>query len=240
MDNQEAKFRLRAYRAGGADASDPAFAEALEQARRDPELAKWLESEQAFDCVVTKKIQAVAPPAGLRQSILAGVRVSRSPHVVWRRRLWIGLAASVVLLLGVGLGWVRIQARRDVERVSNWALNDLLHGQHGSHGEASARLQAALSEPSLRLPAATLPVDLEQLSTTGCRTLTFAGRQVMEVCFVRAGKEYHLYVMAGRRELPRSPQIIAQSGASAAAWSDDRFTYVIATADAPSALQNVL
>src|SRR5258706_136048 len=40
MNNQEAKLILQAYRCGGQDASDPLFAEALEQARRDPELAK--------------------------------------------------------------------------------------------------------------------------------------------------------------------------------------------------------
>jgi len=42
MNNQEAKFILAAYRPGGQDASDPLFAEALEQVRRDPDWQRGL------------------------------------------------------------------------------------------------------------------------------------------------------------------------------------------------------
>ena len=50
MNNQEAKLILQAYRPGGRDTFDPLFAEALEQARRDPELQKWFaERKQALD-----------------------------------------------------------------------------------------------------------------------------------------------------------------------------------------------
>jgi len=43
MDSGEAKFILSAYRPEGQDASDPRFAEALEQVRRDPILQRWFE-----------------------------------------------------------------------------------------------------------------------------------------------------------------------------------------------------
>ena len=39
MTNERAKFVLGAYRPNGADAKDPTFAEALEQAKHDPNLA---------------------------------------------------------------------------------------------------------------------------------------------------------------------------------------------------------
>ena len=47
MTNQEAKFTLSAYRANGQDAGDPAFAEALAQAKQDPALGAWLARAQA-------------------------------------------------------------------------------------------------------------------------------------------------------------------------------------------------
>ena len=62
MDNQEAKFILSAYRPGGQDASDPRFAEALEQARRDPVLERWFSESIAFDAAMTEKLGAIAVP----------------------------------------------------------------------------------------------------------------------------------------------------------------------------------
>src|SRR5215470_6851095 len=77
MDNREAKFILNAYRPGGQDASDPRFAEAIEQARRDPGLEQWFKESVAFDATVTEKLHAVAVPVDLRDNILAGVKISR-------------------------------------------------------------------------------------------------------------------------------------------------------------------
>src|SRR6266487_2814662 len=90
MDNQEAKFILNAYRPGGQDASDPRFAGALEQARRDPILDRWFGESVAFDAAVSQKLRAVEAPADLRENILAGVKVSRAsrwsnPLIKWAR-----------------------------------------------------------------------------------------------------------------------------------------------------------
>ena len=43
MTNQDAKLVLSAYRPNGADARDPFFEQALQQANRDPELTEWFE-----------------------------------------------------------------------------------------------------------------------------------------------------------------------------------------------------
>jgi len=89
MDNREAKFILGAYRPNGQDAGDPRFSEALEQARRDPILERWFLDSLAFDAAITEKLRATEVPPGLRESILAGVKVSRplrSPFVKWASR----------------------------------------------------------------------------------------------------------------------------------------------------------
>ena len=71
MNNNEAKFILRAYRPSGRDAADPAFNSALAQAKSDPALGAWLVREQAFDALITKKLRAIVPPPDLREAILA-------------------------------------------------------------------------------------------------------------------------------------------------------------------------
>ena len=76
MDNRDAKFILGAYRPSGQDARHPPFAQALEQARRDPILQRWFKESVAFDAAVTDKVRAAVPPGDLRESILAGVKVS--------------------------------------------------------------------------------------------------------------------------------------------------------------------
>ncbi|MEQ2009200.1 MAG: hypothetical protein ABMA26_20660 [Limisphaerales bacterium] len=83
MNNDEAKFILRAYRPGGQDAADPQFTEALAQARRDPELARWLAEQTALDTVIGGKIQSVPVPADLKASILAARNI-----VPLRQRSW--------------------------------------------------------------------------------------------------------------------------------------------------------
>jgi len=45
MDNPTAKEILSLYRPNGADARDPLFREALDQCKRDPGLAAWLNDQ---------------------------------------------------------------------------------------------------------------------------------------------------------------------------------------------------
>ena len=97
--NDQARLILSAYRPGGQDAGDPAFAEALEQARRDPAVAQWLSEQQQFDLALTEKLREVPVPASLRSTILAGARASRPPQWWAQSKVW-ALAAAVAVLAG--------------------------------------------------------------------------------------------------------------------------------------------
>ncbi len=67
-----AKLTLQTYRPGGQDAHDPQFRKVLEQASRDPELARWLANERAVDFYIAAKLQAaINPPPGLLSELLA-------------------------------------------------------------------------------------------------------------------------------------------------------------------------
>lgn len=74
MNNHEAKFILGAYRHDGRDAGDAVFSEPLTLAARDPALRQWLENQQKIDGAIAGKLQAIAPPAGLREAILVLLR----------------------------------------------------------------------------------------------------------------------------------------------------------------------
>ncbi len=103
MNNDEAKFILRAYRPGGQDAADPQFAEALAQSRRDPELSRWLAEQTALDAALGAKLQSIRVPADLKASILAGRKIVR-PEPWWRRSIhpWAAAAALAVTFGTIG------------------------------------------------------------------------------------------------------------------------------------------
>ncbi|ATC62924.1 hypothetical protein CMV30_02520 [Nibricoccus aquaticus] len=253
MDNEEAKFILKAYRASGADAGDARFAEALEQAKRDPELGRWLEREQALDKAVATKMRAVMPPAGLREAILAGGKMSaraeqQRERSWWSQPRWMALAASVVLMLGVaGVSWPRFAAADEAKRFGAFAMNDLIEAaNHDAHGPGMGQLAAIVSDAKRRLGGA-LPIEFDALKANGCRTVRYDGRDVLEVCFERGGKEFHLYVMkrpenAWMRVGAEAVQIVdaGRDGVMSAVWSDERHVYALAGAEGVGALRAVL
>jgi len=242
MDNQEAKFILKAYRPGGADAGNAVFCGALAQAARDPALHDWFEREQACDKAVAAKLKSVPIPAGLRASILAGGKMSAARRSWWQQPTWLALAASLAILLSTALAWQLRGPRTDWHQLTAQILDDAAHGErHGSHGLAAKNLVALISEPTTKL-GSPLPVDLSRLKTDGCRTLSVAGHEVMEVCFERDGGEFHLYVMArpASRDLPSGPRFEAQNGMHSVMWTDAQHLYVMASAKDESALRALL
>jgi len=242
MDNQEAKFILKAYRPGGADAGNPDFKAALDQAARDPGLHAWFEREQACDKAVSAKLKSVPIPAGLRASILAGGKMSAERRAWWQQPTWLALAASLAILLSTAVAWRMRGPRTDWNQLTAQILDDAAHDErHGSHGLAAKNLVALVSQPTTKL-SSPLPIDLSRLKNEGCRTLAVAGHEVMEVCFGRNGGEFHLYVMArpASRDVPAGPHFEAQKGMHSVMWADAQHLYVMATTQDESALRALL
>ena len=236
MTNEEAKFVLRAYRANGADASDEAFREALEQAKTDPELGRWFSTQQAFDRAVAAKMHEVAPPADLRDAILAGVkaggdnaeRSTKARRAWWRAPAWVGLAASIVLLLTVGL-WT---TRADANDMTEFAADYVARGFFLSEPSTDvAGVRAWLAEQKAPLPTE-LPDGFHRLRSLGCNRLDYRGKKISLICF-GDGKEYHLFV-ARREDFPAmplrtQPEYFKRKGLAGATWSDERNHYVAVT-----------
>ena len=244
MSNMEAKFILGAYRANGADSADATFATALSQARSDPALAAWFARAQAHDAAMASKLREIAPPAGLREAILAGAQASRTTPTPSRfPAVWLALAASVAVLLAATVALWPKRAVAETRQFAAFAMDDTAHGKHGGHGTETGALQATLSDASTHL-AAGLPVDFSGLRATGCRTLSFAGHDVLEVCFQRNGAWFHCFI-ANSRDFPAvaagAPAVISQEGSLASAsWSDATHHFVVVSDAGAQAVKQLL
>jgi hypothetical protein len=246
MSNDEAKFLLTAYRPGGHDAHDAALASALAQAERDPALRQWFEREQAHGAAVAAKLREIVPPAELRAAILAGAKASQprgTGRPRWRRPLWLGVAASTVLLLTAAAWWQFVPVAGS--SLEEFALNYVGHGFRLQKRDTDvAALQAWLAEQHRPLPQA-LPAGFAQLHALGCRTIDFEGRAISLICFERGGREFHVFI-ARRDEggLPPPGEGTrgwrAQGNLVAAGWSDAANHYVVVTDAGRDALQRLL
>jgi len=193
MNTEEAKFILAAYRPDGRDAVDPQFTAALALAAQDPVLRAWWERQVAFDLEVTRKIAAIAPPASLRASILAGARLSRPRVPVWRRPAWLAVAASVTVFLAAAATWRALRPAPTRAELAAQSIADLVHAHHAHAGAppGGAGWQERLAGIALPLPQ-TLTLDLAELRRRRCRTLQVGGREVFEFCFERDGAWFPL------------------------------------------------
>lgn len=248
MTNEQAKFILRAYRPTGQDATDPAFAEALAQAQRDPALRAWFEREQAFDALIEERLKTIAAPSGLREAILAGARASsRTPVRRYRSLAWMGAAAAVAALLTV-LAWWRptdsaVTPTISVDELARFALHEL-SGSHprGQPMEELGEFGTWLTASDNRMGTG-LPVELADLRARNCRSVTVAGREVFEICF-RRGDWYHVYVAKrsdfGCQEAQDEPMFREQGQVASCTFINGDHVYVLVSRAGLAALKRVL
>jgi hypothetical protein len=230
MNNAEAKFILHGYRPNGSDAGDATFSAAVDQAKNDPALGAWFARQQAFDAAISAKIAQVTAPSDLRAAILAGGRVtaaSTTRRSWWSQPVWLAAAAGVAVLLATGVVLWPKQAAGFAE----FALADTrLSAIHGGHGHENNELQTLLNDPALKL-GQKLPINFANLHETGCRTITFQGRDVLELCFKRNGVWFHAY-FARATDFPRvamntAPTLEDRGSASLASWRDGEHLIVV-------------
>jgi hypothetical protein len=244
MTNDEARFILSAFRPNGMDTDNPRFGDALRMAGTDPVLGQWFERSRAYDSAVAAKLRQVAPPASLREDILAGARLSAGPRAGARRLAWIaGLAAAAVLAVVVATMKEPVRPGSLVPAFARFAIGDAARDGHVGRGEPAAALVAGLQTSGAPMPSAE-QIDFDRLRETGCRTLSFAGRDVIEVCFVRNGTLFHLYVAriepSGADLNTRGPVYLEQAGGAAAVWSDRNLGFAVATKAGLEAIRRLL
>jgi hypothetical protein len=243
MNEQEARLILQAYRPG-ADPDDPEVAAALQEAARNPELARWFAEEQAFDRAIAAHLENVPAPFGLKTRILAQVAPSAaSRQWSWAVRL-AGVAAILFLLTQI-ISLFRPAAPET--RVSNYAqemvsfirLGGALDMESHDLGQIKEWLSKKEASPGI------VPPRLAALQPLGCRLLSFRGQTVTLICFKRDNdKLAHLFVV-DRSALPQmksgAPPVIAGVGDwMTASWVENDRVYMIAVQGDRGAVQHYL
>jgi hypothetical protein len=199
MTNEVAKFILNTYRPNGADAQDPTFRAALEQAASDPDLAAWFKEERSFDSLVAAKLTEIQAPPNLYSAILAGME-TRSPI----RRFTIGpilALAAVVVLSGIILLPMYMEHQSRTALISQyqkanltmlssptWPQLDLVTTDFSRTQEYLAHMKAPC------IPH--LPGALLDLPTVGCKAFYWNNRQLSLTCFrLPSGDLLHVFVI---------------------------------------------
>lgn len=237
MNNAEAKLILQAYRLGGQDAADPQFQEALDQIKRDPELARWFSEQRSFDVRVQAKLKsALTPPAHLKANLLAQGKVIE-PVAWWRQPVWVAAAAVFVLMAAVAGFWLKTTKEPQFEtfRLSMVNNSRLVPGHIQFMAKDVSQIRQWLGERNnadLDLPTA-----LRDKPTKGCRVVDWQGRKVALICFMLDGQEHvDLFVIDTTRFRDFSPHVrpeFAQiGGLTTASWESQGKTYLLtSTAD---------
>lgn len=233
--NDQAKLLLSAYRPGGADATDPAFADALAQAERDPQLRAWLEESQRFDQAIASRLRSVPVPENLRNTILAGAKFSR-PRSVWQSpRVW-AMAALLAVFASVAALWFSKAPPLDTWQTDSLAvLDQVITGvlPLDTENPQPARLVDWLRTQAAPVPAAMPPALLAHASL-GCKTIDSNGRKVSLICFDLGNKELaHLFTTtrAGLKIEPpeKHPLFGHQTHWSLASWSSGGDVHMLAS-----------
>ena len=249
MDNKEAKFILSAYRPDGLDVGDPRFAQALEQARRDPILQRWFDESVAFDAAVTEKLCAAPVPSDLRESILTGAKVTHAP--LWKNR-WRKWAIAAAVVLSATLGALIWHNTRPAP-VAGWqlqALDAILSSiaRNESHFDVLSRNPADLVN-WLRANHAPmgegLPGNLDKLPSIGCKTIFWHGKPVSLICFtLPEGRAIHLVIAHASadsdRAIKHEAKAIQQGHWATATWREGDMIYMLALEGSRAELRRYL
>jgi hypothetical protein len=244
MTPAEARLALTVRRANGMDDSNAMITAALLRAREDTDLRVWCERQQAFDRGVAAALRAVAPPGGLRESILSGTGGRRGVRFARVAAVW-GIAAGLALMAGFLGSRSAVPGRPTVDDLVAMALRDVVAPEHKpASGASEDGLATVLARPGLRLGPGS-GVDFSRLAERGCRRLKIGGSQVFEVCFQRVGVGMiHLYITSDKLfadfENPVESGGGEAGGRSVATWVEQGRRFVLVSSAGGAGIRNLL
>ena len=243
MNQEETRKILSVYRP--EDRSDPALAQAAEEAARDPALSAWFGKEQEFDRRFSQALQSAAIPPGLKPRVLAGKeaaarqRLRRSRAMAWT-------VATVAVLFAFFSLWhgpfTPAPSLADFrgEMISFIKLAPPLELESSRVQQIQLWLETAGAPSSVSIPPG-----LEALEPIGCRVLFFRGHKVTLICFRRGGPQLvHLIVVdhATLSGLPADAKVTfaEEAGWMTAAWRESDRTYLLAASGDRQLLKHYL
>jgi hypothetical protein len=183
----EAKQILLLHRHGLAEADDPEIAEALALAKREPELARWLEEHCARQFVLRDRFRQIPVPAGLKEQIVSEYAAERR-RILWRKKSVTAVLAVLVLLAVFAPLWFSRHGHDDTlaiyqNRMASIALRGYAMDLATNNPEQIRAFLAQNHAPADFV----LPAALNQAALTGCAVEGWQNVKVSMICF-RTGK----------------------------------------------------
>jgi hypothetical protein len=244
VDSREAKEILSCFRRGLDDAADPRFAEALELARTDSVLARWLAEQTAFDAAVREQFRQIPVPDDLREKVLAHRPVSPRSTIWWRSPWWRAAAAGLAVLALLSSFW--LANRSDPFDAYRREMAGLVSGEYSMNLEASDldQIRDFLATRGWPSDYALTPA-MQNLEAEGASVLHWRGRKVSLIC-LEAGEDEELFLFVVERSIFRdapaapSPQFERVGEMTTAAWSTGNKVYFLASHGDEQFLQQYL
>jgi uncharacterized membrane protein YbaN (DUF454 family) len=231
MTREEARQVLLLYRPDSDDETDPQMAAALEMAKSDPELNRWLEEHLAFQTVVRNKLRSIPVPAHLKEAIL-GERKVVTAVPWWRNPVWMGAAAlliAMVTLTALLLGPTVPDRFADYRsRMVRTALREYRMDIVTNDMRQVRMFMATNGAPA----DYTITPRLAALPLTGGGLLKWRGHPVSMVCFDHGNNQMlFLFVMSRAAVMdppPPTPEVERVNKLMTASWSAGDRTYILA------------
>lgn len=230
MTPEQAKEVLLLFRPGTADAEDPQVEEAMEVARRDPELGRWFEQHRAFQTAMRLKLRQIQAPEHLKLALLAEHKIIQPQIWCQRPVLW-AAAAIAVILIGISSLWLRpVVPDRFAnfrDRMVSLALREYRMDVITKDMRVLRQSLAAKGAPANY----ELSRGLAKLQLTGGAALTWRSHPVSMVCLDRGDKQMlFLFVMkqAAVKDPPSNlPEIGKANDLLTASWTRGDDAYLL-------------
>jgi hypothetical protein len=187
VNHDEAKTILLLYRPGTADAGDPEIARALELARQDPELTRWLAEHCARQEALRAGFRQITAPAGLKEQIISE-QAAQERTISWRQSAVLVAAAIVAALVVLAPLWFQHRGNEDTFAIYRIRMAGVaLRGYTmdlATNNPAQVRAYLAQNHAPADY---VLPAPLEKTAVTGCAIEDWQGAKVSMICF-RTGR----------------------------------------------------
>lgn len=251
MNRDEAQKILSIYRPGTADEEDPQVAEALEVARQDPDLARWLGEHSARQMMLRERFRQIAVPAGLKEQILYE-HAAQSKVVFWQPRFILAAAAVLAAMVVVTVFWFRPRETDDTFAVyRSRMVRVALRGYAMDLATNDpVRIRAYLASNGAPTDYV-LPGPLRKAAMIGCAIEQWQGAKVSMICFrtgrpLSPGEQSDVWLFVVERSAvknapaQRKAQITSVNRLVTATWTQDDMLYLLGTPGDEQAIRRFL
>ncbi len=251
MNVDEARTILLLYRPGTADAEDPQIAEALALAKREPELARWLEEHCALQVAVRTRFRKISVPEGLKEQIISEQAIKERVGS-WRPRLTLAAMAAVVLLVVMAAVWFPHRPADDTLAVYRSQMVSLALRGYGMDLVTNDPVQIRVYLAQNQAPSDyVLPATLRKTAVAGCAVEGWQKGKVSMICFhtgrplpPNQSSDMWLFVVdrASVKDAPAAGEIrfVAVNRLATAVWAQGDKVYLLGTEGGDSAVRRFL